>query len=67
MDQMASDITGVTLERNQSILLNLILAEVVSWFGGLFLQVVVSNFSFHLCQCIVQRTLLCLAVVEKKL
>ena len=30
MDQMASDITGVTLDRNQSILLNLILAVILS-------------------------------------
>ena len=45
MDQMAIDSTGVTLERNPNILL---------WFGGLFLQVVASNFSFHLRQWIVK-------------
>ena len=39
MDQMASDNTGVTLERIQSILLKEILREVVSGFGRLFLQV----------------------------
>ena len=38
---MAIDTTGVTLERNQSILLKEILEEVVLWFRGLFLQVVV--------------------------
>ena len=32
MDQMASATTGVTLERNQNILLKQILGEVVSWF-----------------------------------
>ena len=58
MDQMAIDSTRVTLERNQSILIKEILGKVASWFGGLFLQVVTSNFSLHLLQWIVQCTLL---------
>ena len=50
MDQKAVDTTGVTLEQNQSVLRKEILEEVVSWFGGLFLKEVASNFSFHLSQ-----------------
>ena len=58
MDQMAIDTTEMTLERNQSILLKKNFG-----LGELFLQVVTSNFSFHLSQLIVESTLLFLAVV----
>ena len=54
MHRLAIDTTDVTLKRNQSVLLTEILGEVVSSFGGLFLQVVASNFNFHLREWIVQ-------------
>ena len=38
MDQTAIDATGLTLERNQDILLKEILEEVASWFGASYLK-----------------------------
>ena len=40
---MTIDTTGVILEKNQSILLKAISWQMVSWFGGLFLQVHFQN------------------------